>query len=88
VIFESAAHWAKDQLDTRIQKWFRYDNPGGSLVTCYLELLAPILRCGAAGSGLDVGSLVGGVVGGGAGGAILTIVAGVVKSMMATRQAR
>jgi hypothetical protein len=44
-IFESAAHWAKDQLDTWIQKWFRYDNPGGSLVTCYLESPAPILHC-------------------------------------------
>src|SRR5262249_28415044 len=42
---------------------------------------------GAAGGGLDLESIVGQIVGGGAGGAILTVIAGVVKSMMGSRQA-
>jgi hypothetical protein len=56
---------------------------GGQLLQSVIPAIA-----GAAGGDLDLGSIIGQVVGGGAGGAILTIVAGVVKSMMATRQAR
>jgi hypothetical protein len=56
---------------------------GGQL----LQSLIPAIA-GAAGGDLDLGSIIGQVVGGGAGGAILTIVAGVVKNMMATKQAR
>src|SRR5262245_14757019 len=49
---------------------------GGQL----LQVLMPALA-GAAGGGLDLGSIVTQVVGGGAGGAILTIIAGVIKNM-------
>ena len=55
---------------------------GGQL----LQVLMPALA-GAAGGNLDVGSIVGQLVGGGAGGAILTVVAGLVKNMMAKQQA-
>jgi hypothetical protein len=41
------------------------------------------MLAGAAGGGLDVGSIIGQLVGGGASGAILTVIAGFVKKMMA-----
>jgi hypothetical protein len=50
-----------------------------------LQALMPAIA-GAAGGGLDLESVLGQIVGGGAGGAILTVIAGVVKSMMASRQ--
>jgi hypothetical protein len=50
-----------------------------------LQALMPAIA-GAAGGGLDFESVLGQIVGGGAGGAILTVIAGVVKSMMASRQ--
>jgi hypothetical protein len=50
---------------------------GGQL----LQVLMPAIA-GAAGGGLDVGSIVGQLVGGGAGGAILTVIAGLVKNAM------
>lgn len=42
----------------------------------------------AAGGNLDVGAILGQIVGGGAGGAILTVIVGLVKSMMASQQTR
>ena len=57
---------------------------GGQL----LQAIIPAIASAAAGGGLDVGALVGQIVGGGAGGAILTIIAGLVKSMMASQQTR
>jgi hypothetical protein len=53
---------------------------GGQL----LQVLVPAL---AGAGGLDIGALLGQVVGGGAGGAILTIVVGIVKSLMTGRSA-
>jgi len=47
-----------------------------------LQALIPALA-GAAGGGLDVGSVIGQLVGGGASGAILTVIAGAVKNMIA-----
>jgi hypothetical protein len=47
-----------------------------------LQALIPALA-GATGSGLDLGSIVGQLVGGGASGAILTVLVGIVKNMMA-----
>jgi hypothetical protein len=41
-----------------------------------------------AGAGVDIGALISQLVGGGAGGAVLTIVIGLVKSMMANRAGR
>jgi hypothetical protein len=55
---------------------------GGQLLQAVIPALA-----GAAGGNLDVGAVVGQIVGGGAGGAILTIIAGLVKNMMARHQA-
>jgi hypothetical protein len=52
-----------------------------------LQALIPAIA-GAAGGGLDVGAIVGQIVGGGAGGAILTVIAGLIKSMMASQQTR
>jgi hypothetical protein len=40
----------------------------------------------AAGGGVDLGAIVGQLLGGGAGGAILTVIAGLVKSMIASEQ--
>jgi hypothetical protein len=56
---------------------------GGQL----LQAVIPIASA-AGGGGLDVGALIGQIVGGGAGGAILTVIAGLVKSMMASQQTR
>jgi len=56
---------------------------GGQLLQSVIPAIA-----GAAGGGLDLGSIIGQIVGGGAGGAILTIIAGLVKNMMASQQAR
>jgi hypothetical protein len=50
-----------------------------------LEALLPAIA-NAAGAGVDLESIVGQIVGGGVGGAVLTAVAGLVKSMMASRQ--
>jgi len=52
-----------------------------------LQALIPAIAS-AAGGGLDLGAIVGQIVGGGAGGAILTIIAGLVKAMMGSQQAR
>ena len=57
---------------------------GGQL----LQAVIPAIASAAAGGGLDVGAIVGQIVGGGAGGAIVTVIAGVVKSMMASQQTR
>jgi len=51
-----------------------------------LQALIPMLA-GAAGGEFDVGAVVGQLVGGGAGGAILTVVVGLVKRMMAGKSA-
>ncbi|MGD9885148.1 MAG: hypothetical protein AB7U95_34120 [Reyranella sp.] len=51
---------------------------GGQVLQAVIPMLA-----GAGGGQFDVGAIVGQVVGGGAGGAILTIVVGLVKKMMA-----
>jgi hypothetical protein len=56
---------------------------GGQL----LQALIPAIAA-AAGGGLDIGALIGQIVGGGAGGAILTVIAGLVKNMMASQQTR
>jgi hypothetical protein len=50
------------------------------------QLLDMLMSGGAAaatGGGLDVGAIIGQLVGGGAGGAVLTIVVGLLKNMMA-----
>src|SRR5499427_11143022 len=53
-----------------------------------LQALVPAIASAAAGGDLDLGAIVGQIVGGGAGGAILTIIAGLVKNMMASQQTR
>ena len=57
---------------------------GGQL----LQAIIPALASAAAGGGLDVGAVLGQIVGGGAGGAILTVIAGLLKSIMTPEQAR
>ena len=57
---------------------------GGQL----LQAIIPAIASAAAGGALDDGALVAQIDGGGAGGAILTIIAGLVKSMMASQQTR
>jgi hypothetical protein len=52
-----------------------------------LQALIPAIAS-TAGGDLDVGAIVGQIVGGGAGGAILTIIAGLIKGMMASQQTR
>ena len=52
-----------------------------------LQALIPAIA-GAAGGGLDVGAILGQIVGVGAGGAILTLIAGLVKTMMGSHQTR
>jgi hypothetical protein len=59
---------------------------GGGVVGQALLALLPVLAGGA--GGLDFAALLGQIAGGGAGGAILTIVAGFVKSAMAGPQVR
>jgi hypothetical protein len=59
---------------------------GGGVVGQALQTLLPVLTGGA--GGLDLGALLGQIAGGGAGGAILTVVAGFVKSAMAGPQVR
>jgi hypothetical protein len=56
---------------------------GGQLLTLLIPALA-----GAAGSDLDIGSLVGQLMGGGASGAILTAIVGYIRTMMAGPAAR
>jgi hypothetical protein len=56
---------------------------GGQLLQAAIPAIAS-----AAGGNLDVGALLGQIVGGGAGGAILTVIVGLVKSMMASQQTR
>jgi len=56
---------------------------GGQL----LQVAIPAIAA-AAGGNLDVGAILGQIVGGGAGGAILTVIVGLVKSMMASQQTR
>ena len=56
---------------------------GGQL----LQVAIPAIAA-AAGGNLDVGAIIGQIVGGGAGGAILTVIVGLVKSMMASQQTR
>ena len=53
-----------------------------------LQALIPAIASAAGGGSLDLGAIVGQIVGGGAGGAILTVIAGLVKSMMAPQQVR
>ena len=53
-----------------------------------LQALIPAIERAAAGGTLDLGAIVGQIVGGGAGGAILTVIAGLVKGMMASQQTR
>jgi hypothetical protein len=53
-----------------------------------LQALIPAIAAAAGGGGLDIGALIGQIVGGGAGGAILTVIAGLVKSMMVSQQTR
>jgi uncharacterized membrane protein YeaQ/YmgE (transglycosylase-associated protein family) len=53
-----------------------------------LQALIPAIESAAAGGNLDLGAIVGQIVGGGAGGAILTVIAGLVKGMMASQQTR
>lgn len=60
---------------------------GGGVAGQILQALIPALA-GAAEGGLDVGSIIGQLVGGGAGGAILTIVAGLIKSAMGGQSKR
>jgi hypothetical protein len=55
---------------------------GGQL----LQALLPVIVSAAAGGGLDLGAIVGQVGGGGA--AILTVIAGLVKSMTVSQQTR
>jgi hypothetical protein len=56
---------------------------GGQL----LQALIPAIAAAAGGTGgLDIGALLGQIVVGGAGGAILTVIAGLVKSVMASEQ--
>ncbi len=50
-------------------------------------MLIPAMSAAAEGGGFDIGSIVGQLVGGGAGGAILTIIAGLLKNMMAGKSA-
>ena len=57
---------------------------GGQL----LQAVIPAVASAAAGGTLDVGAIIAQIVGGGAGGAILTIIAGVVKGVMASQQTR
>jgi len=57
---------------------------GGQL----LQAAIPAIAAAAAGGNLDVGAILGQIVGGGAGGAILTVIVGLVKSMMASQQTR
>ena len=49
-----------------------------------LQQLIPAIA-GAAGSGIDIGSIVGQLVGGGVGGAILTAIVGLIMKAMANR---
>jgi len=56
---------------------------GGQL----LQVAIPAIAA-TAGGNLDVGAIIGQIVGGGAGGAILTVIVGLVKSMMASQQTR
>ena len=56
---------------------------GGQLLQAAIPAIAA-----AAGGNLDVGAILGQIVGGGAGGAILTVIVGLVKSMMASQQTR
>jgi hypothetical protein len=57
---------------------------GGAAGGQILQALIPALM---GGSGLDIGALLGQVVGGGASGAILTIIIGIVKNLMAGQRA-
>src|SRR5262245_48195707 len=59
---------------------------GGGVIGQAMQALLPSFANGT--GGLDIGMLLGQIVGGGAGGAILTIVAGAVKSAMAGPQVR
>jgi hypothetical protein len=59
---------------------------GGVGLGQVLQALLPMLA-GAAGGEFDVGAVIGQLVGGGAGGAILTVVVGLVKKMMASKSA-
>ena len=52
-----------------------------------LQALIPAIASAADGN-LDLGAIAGQIVGGGAGGAILTVIAGLVKSMTASQQTR
>ena len=54
---------------------------GGQLLQAAMPAIA-----GAAGGSLDVGAIVSQIVGGGAGGAILTVIAGLVKSRVTSQQ--
>src|SRR5262249_33623792 len=53
-----------------------------------LQALIPAIESAAAGGNLDLGAIGGQIVGGGAGGALLTVIAGLVKGMMASQRTR
>jgi len=52
-----------------------------------LQAIVPAIA-GAAGGDLDIGAIVGQIIGGGAGGATLTVIVGLVKTMMGGHQTR
>ena len=55
---------------------------GGGVGGQLLTMLVPMLQSGAAGGGLDIGSIIGEVAGGGVGGAIVMIIVGLIKQAM------
>jgi len=57
---------------------------GGVGLGQILQVVLPFLAS-SAGGGLDAGAVVGQLVGGGVGGAVLTIIVGAVKNMMASK---
>ena len=59
---------------------------GGGVIGQALQAMLPSLAGGT--SGAEIGALLGQIAGGGAGGAILTVIAGFVKSAMAGPQVR
>jgi len=46
------------------------------------QILSAVLGAGAAGGGMDIGSIISQVAGGGVGGAVLMVVVSLIKSMM------
>ena len=83
------------QIDDRFHGAYNLGNLGNTIAGAIggvgggqiLQALIPAIAS-TAGGDLDVGAIVGQIVGGGAGGAILTIIAGLIKGMMASQQTR